>query len=110
MLSLGDFAHHEWSSVPVTKHPGVIGTAFEQELVAGPFRIRKVRYGAEYHTDHWCQRGHIVLVVAGTLEIELRDARTIRAAAGDVFWISEQKYPHRVCSAGGAEIYVIDEQ
>lgn len=41
MLILGDFAHHHWNSVPVTEHAGEIGTAFQQTLIAGPYRDEK---------------------------------------------------------------------
>jgi hypothetical protein len=51
MLMVDDFAHHDWSSIPVTQHPGETGTPFQQALNAGPFRIRKMRYSNGWMSD-----------------------------------------------------------
>ena len=110
MLILGDFAHYAWSNVPVTEHAGETGTAFQQALSAGPYRIRKVRYSTDYRADHWCDRGHIVLIVAGGITIELRGNSSVPLSAGHVFWISDGKDVHRMYSKNGAELYVVDEQ
>lgn len=109
MLNLGAFAHHEWSAVPVTQHAGESGTARQQTLVAGPYRIRKVRYTAGYRADHWCERGHIALVLAGNVTAELRDMGAVTLPAGTVFWMGDGREAHRVSSEAGAELYIVDE-
>ncbi len=109
MLILGGFAHHDWSSVPVTENAGESGVAFQQALIAGPYRIRKVRYSADYRADHWCDRGHIVLVADGKVKIEFRDNHALALSAGHVFWVSDGADVHRVHSESGAELYIIDE-
>lgn len=109
MLILGDFAHHDWSSVPVTEHAGETGTASQQALIAGPYRIRKVRYSTDYRADHWCDREHIVLVKTGRVRIEFRDKPAVPLSAGHVFWVSDGKDAHRMHTESGAELYIIDE-
>ena len=59
-----------WSSVPVTEHPGAPGTARWRTVQAGSARIRMVEYSPGYVADHWCRRGHVLLVLEGTLVTE----------------------------------------
>ncbi len=85
------------------------GTAFQQTLIAGAYRIRKVRYSTDYRADHWCDRGHIVLVAKGRVKIEFRDNSTVPLSAGQVFWVSDGTDVHRMHTESGAELYIIDE-
>jgi hypothetical protein len=109
MLALGHFDHYDWNRVPVTQHPGDTGIAFQQALCAGPFRVRKVRYSSGYRADHWCGRGHIVLVLAGSAKIDFDNGRSAHIDAGHVFWMSDGDGLHRTSSNGGVELYIIDE-
>ncbi len=93
----------------MTEHAGEIGTAFQQMLIAGPYRIRRVRYSTDYRADHWCDRGHIVLVVDGKVKIEFRDNHALALSAGQVFWVSDGTDVHRMHTESGAELYIIDE-
>lgn len=108
MLALGEFACYDWDRVPLTEHAGEAGTAFQQALTAGPYRIRKVRYSRGYRADHWCERGHIVLVLAGSANLEFRNGRTSHIEAGHVCWMSDGQELHRMSSENGAELYVVD--
>jgi hypothetical protein len=60
----------DWSELPASVHPGESGTATMRMRQFGDFQIRHVIYSANYVADHWCQKGYIVLVVAGQLVIE----------------------------------------
>ncbi len=110
MLKVGEFSGHDWGAVPVTEHAGESGTARQQTLVAGPYRIRKVRYSAGYRADHWCERGHIVLVLTGDVTVELRGTRAATAPAGRVFWVGDGQEAHRISSEAGAELFIVDEK
>jgi hypothetical protein len=57
----------DWDKVPTTTHPGVKGRAIWRTINIGAIRIRKVEYSPEYIADHWCSRGHILLVLDGEL-------------------------------------------
>ena len=93
----------------MTEHAGETGTAFQQALIAGPYRIRKVRYSADYRADHWCDRGHIVLVAQGRVNIEFSDNSAVPLSAGEVFWVSDGSDVHRMHTQNGVELYIIDE-
>ena len=41
-----------------------------------------VEYTPGYLADHWCDRGHVLYVLEGELDTELRDGRTFKLAAG----------------------------
>ena len=49
--------------------------------------MRIVDYGAGYVADHWCAKGHILLVVSGALVIEHQDGGRYELAAG-MSWLA----------------------
>ena len=48
---------------------------FWRILYIGDVRVRMVEYTPGYLADHWCDRGHILYVVEGELDTELKDGR-----------------------------------
>ena len=38
-------------------------------------RVRMVEYTPGYISDHWCNKGHVLLCLDGELETELEDGR-----------------------------------
>ncbi len=65
----------DWDKVPTTIHQGIEGNAVWRTIHVGAIRIRKVKYSPGYIADHWCKRGHILLVWDGELITELEDGR-----------------------------------
>lgn len=66
------FVVTDWSKIPAVEHPGERGSAFWRTLNVGRVRVRMVEYTAGYLADHWCSRGHILYVIEGELETELK--------------------------------------
>ncbi len=98
-----------WADVPVTEHPGETGIAYWRTLNIGDVRIRMLEYSAGYLADHWCDRGHILLVLEGELISELRDGRTFTFTAGMSYHVSDfGDTAHRSYTATGAKIFVVD--
>jgi hypothetical protein len=62
------FTITDWSALPATEHPGETGMALWRTLEFGETRVRRVDYSPGYLADHWCDRGHILFVVSGTLD------------------------------------------
>ena len=62
----------DWSRIAPTQHPGDPGVAIWRTLEIGNVRVRKVEYSPGYVADHWCARGHVILVLEGELVTELR--------------------------------------
>lgn len=102
------FGTTDWSAVTPTEHPGETGTAFWRTRQFGPIRVRMVDYTPGYLADHWCSKGHILLVVAGELETELADGRRVTLTPGMSYQVADGAEAHRSSTAGGATLFVVD--
>src|SRR5512138_689925 len=70
------FGTTDWSTVEETTHAGDSGEARWRTRQFGTVRVRMVEYSAGYRANHWCEKGHILLCLAGELDTELADGRT----------------------------------
>jgi len=102
------FARIDWSLVPEVEHPGEIGAAFWRTVQAGAIRVRKVRYSPGYKADHWCAKGHVLLVLEGELTTELKDGTSVVLTAGMSYQVADDAMPHRSTTAGGATLFIVD--
>ena len=98
----------DWSKVPATEHPGETGTATWRTIELGNIRVRKVGYSAGYVADHWCERGHVLLVLEGELVTELRDGRRFVLGPGHSYQVADGDGAHRSVSPSGAVLFVVD--
>ncbi len=97
-----------WSAVPKTKHPGESGEATWRTIERGNVRVRHVEYSAGYVADHWCERGHVLLVLEGELITELKDGRKFVLTAGHSYQVADGDGAHRSVSPKGAKLFVVD--
>ena len=67
-----------------------------------------VEYTAGYKADHWCSKGHILLVIDGELQTELKDGRILRLSAGESYQVSDDVSPHRSSTERGARLFIVD--
>jgi hypothetical protein len=74
----------------------------------GTVRIRMVEYSPGYVADHWCERGHVVLVLDGELVTELRDGRTFTLTPGQSYVVADHDGAHRSRTQAGARIFIVD--
>ena len=103
------FGTTDWSTVPKTEHKGVTGSATWRTRDFGSIRVRMVEYTPNYLADHWCQKGHILLVLDGELETELEDGRRFTLKPGQSYQVADGAEPH--CSrtgASGARLFIVD--
>ena len=107
-LDIGAFEAIDWSKVAVTEHAGETGVATWRTLQKGDVRIRMVEYSAGYLADHWCQKGHIVLVVKGEVINELRDGKTSVLREGMGYTVSDEGEAHRSSTKTGATLFIVD--
>src|SRR6478672_4554735 len=87
------FTVTDWNGLPATTHPGETGQALWRTLNIGDLRVRMVEYTAGYLADHWCDRGHVLYVLEGELETELRDGRSFTLSAGMSYQVSDFAMP-----------------
>jgi hypothetical protein len=98
----------DWAYIAPTTHPGAPGMATWRTVEVGNIRVRKVEYSAGYIADHWCERGHVLLVLDGELITELRDGRTFTLGVGDSYVVADADGAHRSSSPGGARLFIVD--
>jgi hypothetical protein len=98
----------DWSSVEPSTHPGAPGIATWRTVQAGNVRARIVAYSPGYVADHWCERGHVILVMEGELVTELRDGRTFTLGPGQTYVVADGDGAHRSRSPGGARLFIVD--
>ncbi|WP_306521017.1 DHCW motif cupin fold protein [Gemmatimonas sp.] len=102
------FTTTDWSTVEATEHRGETGVAVWRTRQFGTVRVRMVEYSPGYIADHWCEKGHILLCLAGALDTELRDGRVFRLSPGMSYQVADGVAPHRSRSEGGATLFIVD--
>lgn len=98
----------DWSAVPPTEHLGASGKALWRTVEVGNIRVRVVEYTPGYVADHWCHRGHVLLVLEGELLTELEDGRRFTLSAGMSFQVADDDVPHRSQTPHGARLFIVD--
>ncbi len=103
------FTPVDWAAVEPTRHPGESGEALWRTLNVGDVRVRLVEYGPGYLADHWCDRGHIIYVVEGEFESELKDGRRFTLRAGQGYMVSDfGDAAHRSRTEKGVKLFIVD--
>lgn len=102
------FMTTDWSSVPETRHQGATGEAVWRTVQAGDVRVRMVEYSPGYQADHWCSRGHVLLVLSGELVTELRDGRVFKLTVGTSYQVANDAEAHRSRTDTGARLFIVD--
>lgn len=102
------FQTTDWSTIPVTEHKGETGTAYWRTLQFGDLRIRMVEYSKNYLADHWCQKGHIIYCIEGSMTTELADGSIFLLSQGMTYQVSDELSSHRSSSETGVQLLIID--
>ncbi|HVA37896.1 MAG TPA: DHCW motif cupin fold protein [Candidatus Dormibacteraeota bacterium] len=103
-----DFTTCDWHAVAETEHLGERGVAYWKTRQFGDVRVRMVRYTPGYLADHWCERGHVLLVLEGALTTELADGRTVELLPGMSYTVRDGAMAHRSRTDAGAHLFIVD--
>jgi len=98
----------DWSAVPATEHRGETGAATWRTVELGNLRVRMVEYSPGYRADHWCERGHVVLVLDGEMTTEVRGGETVVLRAGMSYTVADGASAHRSSTTTGARLFIVD--
>lgn len=98
----------DWSKVTPNEHIGEKGMAIWRTHEVGNIRVRMVEYTPGYVADHWCSRGHVLLVIDGELNTELKDGRKFSMTPGMSYQVSSDAEPHKSSTVGGAKLFIVD--
>lgn len=103
------FTVTDWSKVEPTRHPGITGEALWRTFTIGDLRVRMVEYSPGYLAYHWCDRGHVLYVLEGELESELKDGRKFTLTAGMSYQVSDYgDAAHRSSTTTGVKLFIVD--
>jgi quercetin dioxygenase-like cupin family protein len=102
------FCLTDWSTVERSEHRGETGCAYWRTKNFGDIRVRMVEYTPGYRADHWCDKGHILLCLAGELQTELQDGRRITLRPGMSYQVADGAAPHLSSTAEGATLFIVD--
>ncbi len=104
------FVTCDWNEVQETIHPGETGDATWRTQTYGDVRVRRVRYSPGYLADHWCERGHVLYVLEGTITTELRDGSEVTLNAGMSYTVEDGAMAHRSRTSRleGALLFIVD--
>lgn len=102
------FTTVDWSKIEPIKYPGITGEAYWRTFEMGNIRVRIVEYTPGYLADHWCSRGHVVLVLEGELVTELSDGRKVTLTPGSSYQVADEVNPHRSFTEKGAKLFIVD--
>lgn len=102
------FSVTTWSDIPPEEHLGKTGTAVWRTLKTGNIRVRIVKYDPGYSADHWCTRGHVLLVLEGELFTELKDGRKFVLRPGMSYQVASDSEPHKSSTRSGATLFIVD--
>jgi hypothetical protein len=107
-LSDMPFGITDWSTVERSAHKGETGCAYWRTRNFGDIRIRMVEYTPGYLADHWCDKGHILLCIAGELQTEIKDGRRFTLKPGMSYQVADNTAPHRSYTEAGATLFIVD--
>jgi hypothetical protein len=103
------FTVTDWNLAKSEEHKGTAGTSFWKVCETGNIRVRMVEYSMGFRSDHYCPKGHVLLVLDGELEIEFKDGTTSTLTAGQSFQVSDDDInPHLAYSTKGARVFIVD--
>lgn len=106
------FITTDWATVECTEHAGEHGMAYWKTRYFGEpnqrIRVRMVEYSAGYLADHWCRKGHILLVLHGELTTELDDGRVFTLSAGMSYQVADEAEAHRSSTREGTTLFIVD--
>jgi len=102
------FGVTDWSSVERTEHRGDAGVAVWRTRHFDDLRVRMVEYSPGYVADHWCEKGHILLCIAGELSTELEDGRRFTLTPGMSYQVADGAERHRSSAPVGATLFIVD--
>lgn len=102
------FGVTDWTTVEPTEIKGETGTSYWRSLQFGDINVHQAEYSADYQSDHWCHKGHILLCVQGELRTELQDGREFILKPGMSYQVADNEIAHKSSTITGAKLFIVD--
>ncbi len=109
-MHIPDFplSHMDWSSILAEDHAGETGTASWKTLNIADIRIRMVEFSANYLSDHWCSKGHLIQCLEGEINIFSKTGQTILLKKGMTCIVGNESDAHKTSSVIRCKLLIID--
>lgn len=102
------FGVTDWAAVARQARSAEAGEAFWRARQFGDIRVRMVEYTPGYVSDHWCEKGHVLLCLQGELHTELKDGRRFVLKPGMSYQVGDGAEPHLSTAPRGATLFIVD--
>lgn len=103
------FSKSEWGKIEPVEYQGETGTSFWRTFEKGNIRVRIIEYSPGFKSDHFCPRGHILLVLEGELGIRRKDGQEYNFPSGTSFQAADDvSNPHLAYTDNGAKVFIVD--
>ncbi|MDQ1741201.1 MAG: hypothetical protein QOE53_2853 [Pseudonocardiales bacterium] len=103
-----DFTVTDWNSVGPERYSGELGEALWRSRDFGGIRVRMVEYSPGYVADHWCNKGHVLLVLRGELTTTLDNGEVVVLTEGQSYQVADDSQAHRSSTESGALLFIVD--
>ncbi len=99
----------DWERITLEEYKGEAGTSYWRTFKNGDIRMRRIEYSPGYRADHWCGKGHILLVLEGELIIQLKNGQEYTLTQGMSFQAADdESNPHLALTDIGAKVFIVD--
>ena len=98
----------DWETVEAEKAFGENGFTLTKTMMMGETKVRLLEFSSGYMADHWCDKGHIIYVLAGEFLIDYKDEPTTTLTTGMSYFIGDNSQTHFPRSDKGAKVLIID--
>jgi very-short-patch-repair endonuclease len=102
------FVTTDWHEAQREEKPALEGRSFWRTRQFGDIRVRMVEYTPGYVSDHWCEKGHVLLCLQGELHTELKDGRRFVLKPGMSYQVGDGAEAHRSTAPQGATLFIVD--
>lgn len=102
------FTTLDWTNMEIKERAGVTGKCSSKVFHMGTIRVRMVEYSANYLSDHWCHKGHVIYCIDGEMEARLEDGRTFKISKGMTYHVGDDCEAHRSSSEKGCKLLIVD--
>jgi len=98
----------DWESTAPIETKGKTGVNTAHEFSSGGYKIRLLVYSSNYESDHWCEKGHIIHCIEGSMMLKIKDRKDIYLSAGKSLLLGEGDHHMAVTGDVSAKIFIID--
>lgn len=98
----------DWATIPAERLNGTTGYVISHTLDLATCRIRRLTFSEQYEADHWCEKGHIIYVLKGTLIIEYKEGTLIHIPEHNSLILGDHISSHKVRTVIKTDVLIID--